>query len=278
MNLPEWYIEGVPRVSKVVWFKYPFKGWEWFERWLESKWIEKEEYMYYANLWWTYIHKILEDYLLGNKLDLSLYKAHKLEIDYAKEYIDNLKSEFPDTQWFPEAIVLDKKKRFQWTADLVRINWNKVFLYDYKTYEIVKKKYNMETKLKKDWTPYKPSDNLKKVALQLSLYAQYYIQQWYEIWGIYLVWIHSSWVHEYELELWNTGDINKLLIDYYNSLYPKEINMDLPFEIEILEPTKQYWNIKLRLDLSTVENWKTPKENIDELIAQAKYIAGQMKD
>lgn len=220
------YVKNVRRVSDLVSFVYPFEGnsKERYEGWLSSKGILNDDYMDVAQTHWTYIHQVMEDYMLWKEeIIWKLHKVHSNEIEEWKKYIDDLKARFPDTKWVPEAYVIDNKNRFQGTADLVRINWNKVFLYDYKTYEIAKKHFNLPQKLNKNWTPPKPTDKLKKVSLQLSLYAETYKQLWYEIGWIYLVWIHSSWVHEYEAELYSSEKLEEIIKEF---LYHKNYNIE----------------------------------------------------
>jgi hypothetical protein len=49
------------------------------------------------------------------------------------------------------------------------------------------------------------------------------------------------------------------------------------YEIEILQPTCQYGNIKLKADLRNIDNGKTEQENVEDLINKAKYIANELK-
>lgn len=281
------YIDGVARVSNIVEYKYPFsiEDKTRFLEWLYFKWITEEDYMNTATSWWTAVHNNLENYILGHNIENNNPHIQN-EIIFWRWYIDKLKEDFPNTEWKPEFFLLDEFNRFQWTCDLVRINGNKVFLYDYKTYEICKKKFWLSTKLLKSWTPWKPTDKIKKVSLQLSLYAQYFIQKWYEIWWIYLVWLHNSWVHEYKCDLWSKEEIDKLLINFLT----KDIDMDnieleikSPFKIRLQSAPVAYSAIEVTLDLKDLDNWLTAKEAINEAVALHKrlhncYIPKESKD
>lgn len=270
------YVENIARVSNIVEYKFPF-WWEDERRfidWLYSKWITREEYMNIATTWGTIIHNNLENYILGNKVD-NYIPAIQNEINYWRQYIDDLKVRFPTTEWMPEHYIIDELNRFQWTCDLVRINWNKVFLYDYKTYEISKKRFWMSTKLTKWGRPVRPTSKIKKVSLQLSLYAQYFIQKWYEIWWIYLVWVHDSWVYEYECELRNKEEIDELLINFLTKdLDMENIELDIksPLKIRLQSSPLAYSAIEVELDLNKLDNWITAKEAINEAVSVHKRL------
>ena len=270
------YIEWIPRVSNIVEYKYPFsiEDKTRFLEWLFSKWITEQEYMNIATSWGTIVHSNLENYILGHKVDNYIPTIQR-EIDNWKAYIDELKKKFPTTEWEPEHYVIDEHKRFQWTCDLVRINWNKVFLYDYKTYEISKKRFWMSSKLLKSGRPWKPTDKIKKVSLQLSLYAQYFIQQWYEIWWLYLVWIHDSWVWEYECELWQQEELDKLILNFLTKdIMDEKIDLKItaPFKIHLQTSPVAYWNISVDLDLNDLDNWLTPEEAINQAVMLQKRL------
>lgn len=299
-ELPEWYIEWVTRVSNVVSFKFPFKGTDAEVRYLSwladdvkpkyRRWfaIDPDEYMEEAQVVWTFVHLQMEKYALWKRTQKSkpLYKKHLPEIEGGLKLIDKLKEKYPDVKWMPEQVVRDKDDRYQGTIDLIRIDEeNKtVYLYDWKTFWIAKKKWKLPNKYKR------PTEKLKKLNLQLSLYAETYRQKWYKIGGIYWVYLHETGCYEYELDLYSTKDINQILKEYNLSLSDlpdstKEIinnitnmSFDLPMTIEILEPTKTYGNVKIGLDLSKVDNGKTAQENVDELCKKARYIATKMKD
>lgn len=281
-ELPKWYKRWVPRVSSVVEFVYPF---EWFakenyEKWLKENNIDEDEYLTTAQDWWTFIHEQLEFRMLWKKLSKNkLSKLHSEELKWWIAYVDNLKKKYPEITWSPEEVVRDKENRFQWTIDLVRVNekTKTVWLYDYKSWWIVKKKYWLEDTLLKSWVPPRPSSKLKKLALQLSLYAQTYIQKWYNIWWLYWVWVHKTWTYEYEVPTWSTQELDKLLEVFSLTLDGLNFKINDMFEIEILEPTKQYWNVKVKFKLDELDNWKTSLENIKQACKTAKALANEMK-
>ena len=286
MWLPTGYKKGIPRVSQIVSFKFPFEWrWkQWYLDWLDRNNISEKEYLSTAQDWGTFVHHTLEMYMLWIDIeqDKELEELHSNEIRYWKEYIDQLKKEFPWAKWIPEAVIRDKRDRFQWTVDLVRINWNKVFLYDYKTFEIVKKKYWMKTRLKKDWTVLKPTDKLKKVSLQMSLYAQYYIQQWYEIGWIYLVWVHDSGCYEFRGDLRDTDSIDSLLLSFFtrDKKLPPNLSIKLNnMEVRINTPIPDiaYSNAEIVIQENDFE-WKTFEEKIVEWIKLQKYLLNKYKN
>lgn len=292
MSLPKWYKEWIDRVSNIVSFVFPFKWTPAEQRYLD--WladnvspklkrgyaIPVEEYMEEACSVGTFVHLQLEKHSLWKRVQRShkLFKKHQTEIESWMAHIDKLNKDFPlENSWFPETVVCDNKNRYQWTIDLVRIDEDNktVYLYDWKTYWIAKKKWKLPNKYKSQTEKY------KKLALQLSLYAETFRQKWYKIGWIYWLFLHETWCYETELKLYSTEDIDKILLDYRASKIIKNnpnINMsfNLPFKVEILEPTKAYGNVKLTLDLANIDNWKTDKENIDELIKKSKYIASKL--
>lgn len=281
MNLPKWYNKWIARVSNIVSYKFPF---DWiaeanFNKVLDANNIKKKDYMDTANWWWTYLHKIAEDYILNKPLDLSLINLHWKEIEGIKKYVDNLKKEFPTAEWLPEVVCHDKLKRFQWTADLVRRNWNKIFIYDWKSFEIVKKAFPSMKQMtyKKDGSPFAPTDKLKKVSLQLSLYAQTFIQQGFDIGGIYLCWVTENWVFEYKADLWEQEDIDKLVTEYLLFITPNmtqevEIDIKAPLLIRIQTSPVAYSSVAVELDLWKLDNWQTAKEAINELVKVQKTL------
>lgn len=208
MSLPEGYKEWVERVSNIVSYVYPF-DWDWKNRylnWLCLNGIEEESYMKEACDVGTMVHKAMEDEILWNNVHID--EDHRTEVEYWIHYLNALKWEL-----IPEVVILDKKERYQGTTDLVRIDeeTKTVWLYDWKTWGIAKKKFDLPNKYRK------PYDKLKKVALQLSLYAEYYRAQWYEIGWIYVVWLHETGCYPFELELYSTKKLNKILKDFKNA-------------------------------------------------------------
>ena len=115
----------------------------------------------------------------------------------------------------------------------------------------------------------------------MSLYAK-------ALWNIdeiWVVWLHDEGAFVYKLELVEDSSLEELIMSQQlneelkekRNLQLKTPTMDLPIEVEILLPTEQFWNVKVRLDLKDVDNWKTDKEIIDALITKAKYIREETK-
>lgn len=209
MSLPDWYKEWVERVSNIVSFVYPF-SWEDKQRylkWLNINWIEEKTYMEEACTIGTFVHDAMERRILKKKQKKKdeAYALHKDEIEYWLSYLKALKWEL-----IPEVIILDKKERYQGTTDLVRVDeeTKTVWLYDWKTWWIAKKRFNLPNKYRK------PYSKLKKVALQLSLYAEYYREKGYEIGGIYVVWLHETGCYPFELDLYSSESLNEILTNF----------------------------------------------------------------
>jgi len=295
MNLPKWYKKWVTRVSNIVSFIYPF-WWEWEKRYLDwladnvpldrKRWfsIDKDEYMKEACDIWTYVHWTMEDYMLKKKIKkCNIYKEHKSTIEYWFKYIDELNNKFSDIWWLPEQTVIDNKDRFQWTLDLARVNekTKEVWLYDYKTWWIAKKRY---------WLPNpntKPYDKLKKMSLQLSLYAETFRQKWYIVRGIYWVWLHEGWTYEYKLTLMETKEIDKILNDFMNNNFINnnfinKVKLPLDFiliiknnpmiiEVQTTIPNNPYSKATIVIEEWDME-WKTPEEKIEEAIRLQKNL------
>lgn len=291
-KLPEGYKEWIPRVSNIVSFIFPFEG-DWKQRYLD--WladnvpegrkrgfsIDEDEYLTEAQDVGTFVHEQMELYILGITIDTAnpLYERHIDVIKGWLEYIDQIKEKYTEENGWKlvaEPVLIDVKWRYQWSSDLVLVNdkLKKVIIKDWKTFWIAKARWDLPNLYKK------PYDKIKKGALQFSLYAEVYRQRGYEIEGIDLVYLHYTGAYEYSLELYSTDALNKIVEDYEESLLPKpEIIMtkkiELPLEVEILLPTEQFGNVKVRLNLNDVDNGKTDKENIDALILKAKYIRQQ---
>ncbi len=293
MTLPEWYIDWIERVSKIVEFEYPF-DWDWqkrFKDWLVAKHVLEEDYMLESTTVGTFVHKQLENYLTWKPLDITdgLFNLHANEISFWKKYIRDLVFAWGDL--YSEKTIIDKNWRYQGTIDLVRIceKTKTVWLYDWKTWWIAKKRWNMPNEIKKN------PDKLKKVALQLSLYAETYRQKWYTIWGIYVVWLHEQELVEYNLfeefhkqkvkniRLWSTNEIESLLKRFENSWEQKtkhQVNWQhtllfnrnpMKIEIQTPSPSNQYARFMITLDDKDIEG-KHPEEAIDEAIRLQKLL------
>lgn len=299
-ELPEGYVKGVARVSNIVSFVFPFEGngKERYLSWLADD-VKPEHkrgyaicpkmYMKEAQDVGTFIHLQMENKIKGKPINKRnpFYKAHKEEIVAWIAHIDALNDKYGDSGWQTEVVMREENNLFQGTIDLVRVDekTKTVFLYDWKTYWIAKKRWNLPNKYKKQ------TDKYKKLALQLSLYAYTWKQKGYKIGWIYWLYLHETGCYETELKLYTNSEIEEILGSFIiaedeknnsnnkNSMEEQEIvaSFDLPMVVEILEPTKQYGNVKVSLDLSKIDNGKTDKENVDELIKKAKYIAGNLK-
>lgn len=295
-KLPEKYLEWVPRVSEIVSFQFPFdeNSELRFNDWLYSKGIKQKDYMNIAQTWWTEVHLTMENYIEGKDYISPLYNEAKNEIDYWKQWLDELYKTYSINKWkwkiLSEVYVRDKSLHFQWTIDIVLINEEekKVILFDIKTFEIAKKAFWLETKLLKSWQPSKPTDKLKKLALQLSLYAQVYQQLWYEVVWLYWVWLHYTWCYEYKVEQWPDWDIDRLLSSFYTrslNLPPKFtikiINMKISIQTPLVMPWESdfkqftFWNIEI---WENDFEWKTCEERIEEWIRLQKHLIKKYKE
>lgn len=271
MSLPEWYKEWIDRVSNIVSFVFPF-DWNSKKRyldWLELNWINEDEYLKEAQDVWTFVHLQLEKKVLKKRLQKSkpLFNLHQAEIEFWIEYLEWLDGDF-----IPEKVVIDSQERYQGTIDLVRIDEKnkKVWLYDWKTWGIAKKKYWLPNKYKK------PYDKIKKVALQLSLYAEYYRNLGYTVEWIYVLWLHETGCYEYELELYSTRKLNHIIRAYQKAKNRKiQINHISDMIIELRKPTEQYGYINITIDMYKEQSWKTKEELIEEWIDAINYIVNK---
>lgn len=244
---------------------------------------------------WTLIHKNLEDYLAGDKLIKD--ERHQKEIDHWTAYIDGLKKLRPNNSFETEVVVRDSNNRFQGTIDLIEIDEERkeVRLYDWKTWGIAKKKFDLPDTLRKAnakgvYSFKKPTDKLKKVALQLSLYAEARRQKGYTIVWIYVVVIHHSWAYEYRLfeedhrqkepliRLWTSEELDELLERKRRG--KEELPLDYKYVtlsnmiITVQSPTgTPYEHV-----VWTIDFYKEPKatsaekmERIDQLVTSLAY-------
>lgn len=230
ISTPKWYPRWVDRVSNIVSFKFPF---EWnieqrFISWLKDKGIKQEDYMNIAQSRWTEAHKIMENYMNWIEYTSPLYEQMKNEIDYWKAWIDELNSKYKWIKYLTEKRLVEKNKKFAWTIDLVRINekTKEARLYDFKTFGITQRAFDLPQKLNKNGTPPRPTEKLKKLSLQLSLYAYILEQQWWKIMGLYGVWLHNSWCYEYEVERWNKEELEKLISEFIMNKKENERNLE----------------------------------------------------
>ena len=293
MSLPKWYKDWIERVSNIVSFMFPFKGTDWEQRyldWLRDKGIDQKEYMNEACSVWTFIHLQMEHEVNWEEQDKKdkLYDKHNKEIVAWLEYIRRLKKKYwEEVDWHTEVVVKDEYDRYQGSYDLIRINeeTKTVWLYDWKTWGVAKKRWWLPNSAKKN------SDKLKKVALQLSLYAETYRQKGYTVWGIYVVHLHDEegaieWSlrasrHKQKvksIKIWTTEEINELFVKYDASKIVKEklpeatlIFNETNMIVTIQEPTKQYGYVNVSLDLSKTDDGQTWQESINSMIKAIKY-------
>lgn len=281
-NLPSNYSEWIDRVSSIVDFVFPFSV-EDDQRFTERLWwksINKDEYMNTAKDWWTEVHRCLEEYILGHKFELSI-KALEIEVSNWLKYIDQLKEKHKWAQIYTEYYIKDDRGLYQGTSDVVVIDWNKVYIYDWKTYWVAKKRYNLPNvvKINKNWTPAKPSSKIAKVSLQLSLYAEYFKRLWYEIWWLYLVHLHTDWAFEFSCPLYSSEELEEILTKFIASslkkLLPNNIKMDIrsPLVISIQTAPIAYSAVKVELDLSKLV-WTDikPADALNELVEVQKKL------
>lgn len=186
-NLPPWYSEGIPRVSSIVDFVFPFKWddvnlnvWAWLdkagnptEQDARLAYSSDTPYLALASIYlreaqdvWTFIHRQLELFLEWEDLEdkEELYELHQEEIENWLTFL----SEYNPNNTETEKYIREPQDRYQWSIDLVAdLDWLGRTIVDWKTYWIARKRF---------WIPYsanykKPYDKLKKARLQLSLYA-----------------------------------------------------------------------------------------------------------
>jgi len=268
-------MDGITRVSKIVEFVYPFE-WEGKQRYLD--WladnvpekrkrgfsIEEDEYMKEAQDVGTFVHLQMENKINWDNQDVDneLYTLHENEIKHWLDYLDTLKEEW--WEFLTEIYVKDNDDRYQGSIDVVLVHHKKklIKLFDWKTWGIAKKRYNLPNKYTK------PYSKLKKLSLQLSLYAYTYIQKWYTIEWIYGVWLHDTWAYEYKVPLIPTKDLDDILLRFLI----KDNIADIPdliinienMIIEIQSPTGlQYEYVNIKVD--TTEDKRPIKEIVKEI-------------
>jgi len=310
LSTPKWYPKWVPRVSNVVSFIFPFTGegklrylkwvhkviWqnmsytnefnnnkviELIKEFPSIKWnvweiIECEEiYLKEAQDVWTFVHEQMENYLLWKKVKLKKYKE---VIEWWFKYIDQVKEKYTKKdgrEYNVEQVVVDKYKRYVWAADLVLVNnkTNKVVIIDWKTFWIAKARWKLPNNYKK------PYDKIKKGALQFSLYADTYRQEGYTIEGIKMVYLHHTWAYEYDLNLYSAEDLNKILEKYItrDSLLPPDITLlfkynPMQIEVQTTIPNEAYSKASIIMEDKDLQNGKSIKQNINEVIELQKYL------
>lgn len=266
------YKENVPRVTSIVDFMYPFNNTDWEERyldWLKSNNISEKEYLDWASELWSFVHKQAELFIKWEDIETysNFYKNEVwLMVDNLINWLKDLSPEYIKSEIF----VIDKNNLAQWTIDMVyKKDW-KIIIADIKTYWVVKRRYWKNNKFSVD------KKRREKVRLQMSIYAYLYNQYNIEkVEKIKLLFIHDEWVREYEMDVMTKKEIEIVLAKYYAISIKEETNLDINInnmEVIIHEPTVQYWFIELRVDLDKVDNWKTTKDNIDDMIKMWAYL------
>lgn len=278
MPLPNWYATWIERVSNIVSFMFPFWGEELarYQEWLADDVpegrkrgyaINEEEYLWESQTVWTFIHLQMEHYIKDEPLDSAdpLFSIHLKEISYWLEYIDWLKQE--GWTFNTEVYVRDHKDRYQWSVDLILIHEARklVRVYDWKTWGIAKKRYNLPNKYTK------PYSKLKKLLLQLSFYGEVYRQRGYEVDSIYWVWLHDTWAYEFKMEIMSTKELDLILAKFHWYItYNININIENNMKLTIQTPTGlQFEYIKIEAD--TAEDARDPQTIVDEMIEMRNY-------
>lgn len=272
------YKEWIPRVSDVVSFIYPFE-WDNKERyikWLELNNIPEEDYLSEAQLVWTFVHSQIERYILWfdyNHVD-ELFPKHIQEIVSGSAFVNKIRADWYEL--FPEYYILDSQWRYQWTSDLVAINEQekKVRIYDWKTWWIAKKRWWLPNNVKK------PYDKIKKVAIQLSMYAEYWRKEWYTIDLISVVWLHETGAYEYTLELASSEYIDELILLYKWKENTKVVEIDWnnlfinynTMQIEMHIPTRQFEFVAIKDEIKEGENVDTKIKQMCDVARVARKM------
>ncbi len=271
-ELPEGYIEWIPRASEVVSFVFPFTGTEWERRylqWLKKVGVEECEYLDKAQTVWTYVHQWMEDYI--NRDESKVVEEFHTEIvagtiNGGMEYIDKLEQQYwEERDFIAEPILLDKEERFQWSSNLVLIHKKekKVIIIDWKSFWISKSFFSLPNKYRK------PYAKIKKGQLQFSLYGETYIQKGYEVEKLILVYLHEDQAYPYELPIINSEELNLILTSFTKSLKPKNPTIIINHIItnmivELRAPTEQYWFINVTIDMYKEKEGAVIEDKIEE--------------
>lgn len=199
------YIEGLPRVSRIVEASFPF---EWtedqrrFHQWLQVKAIEPSVYMQVATEAWTSIHSSLEKYI--NWEDKQAVK-HVSYVSAGKQWMKDYNVVPKITEHYI------RTERYQWTIDLVaEMAWD-LWIIDWKTWSIAQDL--LWTKWP-NWKWRKPYEKLKKATLQLSLYAEAE-----GIENIAVVELCDGNYHFHPLEKKSKEELKLLIDNYYKTCF-----------------------------------------------------------
>ena len=257
------YKKDIPRVSNIVSYVFPFngEGKQRYLEWLKNNWILQEEYLNWANELWTFVHKQMENHLLSNPIEDNI--EVKAVVNKWIEYLKTLKYKTCESELYLSNDFI------QGTCDVLFTYKDKIVLWDFKTYWIVKRRYWKVNKFQVD------KHKREKVQLQMSIYAYlYHKQYWIKIDEIVLLFLHDDWVREYKLDIIDENKIEDIIKRYYISVWlnNNDFNINInDMKIKIHKPSEQFWFIETELDLSKTDNWKTAKENIDDMIKVVQY-------
>ncbi len=270
--LPNGYKEWIDRVSSLVEYAYPFEGTDGEKRykdWLYKNGVWEKEYIKEACDVGTFVHLQMEHYINGDEQDLddNLYSLHKNEIEGWLNWMKNLR----DME--TEVYCRDENEKYQWSIDMLWTNeeWKRI-LVDWKTWGVAKKKFNLN-----NWCA-KPYDKLKKVALQMSLYAK-------ALWNvdeIWVVWLHEKGTFAYKLEKVEDDVLEELILRFQtrNLQLAPDVNLTInykPMEIKIQTtiPNNPYSVACVTLEAADIDNGKTVEENIALAISYQKTLVGK---
>jgi len=273
MSLPPNYKEGIERVTNIVSFVYPFNWTEWetrYKNWLRNNWIEEDKYLKGAQDMWTTVHECLEKHILNewNDVDTSSdeFIEVKDEIEHWRKWINELWYEQIETEMY----VREKYERFQWSVDLLYTDkeW-KIVLADWKTYWIVKKRYDLPNKF------IVATDKKKKVRLQMSIYAYALAQQWVKIDRLEILFLHEEGIKVIELSLYTDKEIEEILTNYENSKKVDEApiiyNNKSKMIFEIRVPLEAYAYVNVTIDMYKEEEGVTIDQKIDDARGAIKH-------
>jgi len=277
MSLPEWYKEGITRVSSLVEHKFPFEGTNAQERylgWLQKNWIKEEDYHREACDVGTFVHLQMENYIMNEPLyeEDFLYNKHVREIEAWIRFM----KEYKLTDMQTEIYCCDEYNRYQGSIDLSAItaDWKKVLI-DWKTWGIAKKMFGLPNRTTK------PYSKLKKVALQLSLYAK----ALWDIDEVWVVWLHEEGYFIYKLDMVPDNELEELILSHQtrNVDMPKDSNLIInynPMQIKIQTtiPDQAYSVASVTLESADCDNGKTVEENIGTVIAYQKCLISKYKE
>ena len=205
----DWYKDTLtPRVSNIVEFVFPFEGEDKrrYADWCIKNWFTDEEYLKQAQDIGTLVHESLEEWI-DNKKDVDVWRWGDWK-EWGKKWLEEQKEEFNTEQYVRCGSL------YQWTCDLY--NEEELILADWKTWEVAKKVFNIKIKpLHKNGKPPKPTSRLKKVQLQMSLYAYAINKDKYEEFTLKALWLREEGCFEYVLKPIPREELIQIIKDFY---------------------------------------------------------------